>query len=602
MAGLDQVQLHYVDSLDGVLEFKQWLGESRSFLGADIETEGLNVGRDKIRFMTFGDSRHGWAFDYRDWRGLVKETLETYRGPTVWHNALFDLKFLNRDGIHPPQRWQEDTMVMSHLINNIGNHGLKPLSVRHVDKRASLGQSALNDAFKSGGWNWATIPVDLPEYWIYAATDTVLTSMLADVLWPKTQRFRNVYELEMGAINVLVKMGNRGMMIDRPYCQTKFDEFTTQAAVLNAQLPFKAGSDKQLIEFLQQAGAVLLKKTDTGNWAVDNEVLKNCEVIQGIPEAGIVRQYRTATKLAGSYFGNFLEMSVDDILFPNVKPLAARTSRMSVTEPALQQIPRGVVVRDAFIARPGHQLVAADYQQAELRLLAHEANERGMIQAFADGVDIHRWTAAQVFGKPESEVKDEERSIAKNVVFAKSYGSGPVTISLTYGIPMEEAIAFIARYESLFSGVRTFTESVISNVHQTARESHSSYGEVSTWTGRRLYVETDKAYKGVNYRIQCGATSDLLKLKLIELSNAGLGDFLTLPVHDEIIAEVPDDQVEDARALFEEVMPYYGFTVPMTVDSSAVRRWGDKYRDKPASATIPIPDEDVRAAEDSAWG
>lgn len=574
---LDDAQVTLVQSLEDLDNFRSWLGQRREWLGADIETTGLNCGRDKVRLMQFGDATHGWALPWEDWRGAVKDLMPQYRGRVVFHNAIFDTKFLKREGVHIPQENTHDTMVMAHLIDPRSSIGLKSAAARYVDQRAWMGKNVLGDAFRGGGWDWGTVPVDHPSYWLYSALDTILTAALAEKLWPKVEPFQRVYEIEMASIHVLRDAGLTGMLIDMDYTERKRAELLVDLAGLRERLPFEPSKDAQVIAELQRQGAVLTQRTERGNLSVDDEVLKSLE--PQFPDiVGPLREWRKKERLVSSYLDNFLKMNVNGVLHPAVKPLGARTGRMSITEPALQTLPRGRAIRDAFISREDHTLILADYDAAELRVLAHFAKEQAMIEAFARGEDLHTWVASQAYGKTVEEVTKLERQVSKNTQYARVYGAGNPKIALTAGVPVNVIDAFVQRYNELFPGVPTFIAETIAGVQKTIFNDDPKTGYVTTILGRRLPVEKSKAYTGVNFQIQSSATADLLKLKLVELDAAGLGKFIRLPVHDEIVFEVPDEELDAVVEVVHEIMPERKlFMCPMEIDVQTTKRWGEKY-------------------------
>src|SRR5581483_11871701 len=300
--GLGDLQLHRLDRSEDIDALKQWLGERRDFLAVDIETTGLNVGHDYIRLVQFGDSRHGWAIDYKDWRGVVKEVIEGYDRPMVAHNLLFDSRMLKQDGIDIPQRLAHDTMVMGHLLDPSARMDLKGLATMYVDRRAQIGQGLLRQTMQQHGWTWATVPTDVPAYWTYSALDTCLTSMLADKVFGTVHSsYREAYELEMAVIHCLREAEIAGLLIDETYRQQRIEKLEQDAAVLRAQIPAEnPASDRQIIDMLHAQGAVWAAFTEKGNLSVDKDVL-DMLAEHGYPVAGIVRRWRTARRLLDNY-------------------------------------------------------------------------------------------------------------------------------------------------------------------------------------------------------------------------------------------------------------------------------------------------------------
>jgi DNA polymerase-1 len=562
--------LHLVETLDDALNMRAWLGERRDWLGFDIETEGLNKGRDAIRLFQVGDPNMGWAVPYDSWRGFIHETMAQYDRRMVAHNLLFDSSFLKRDGAELKEWLLHDSMIMVALYNPMVGIGLKPTAKRVFGAWATSGQEALKAAMTKQGWTWATVPVNLPAFWAYGALDASLTSLLAEKYWPLIQHSRHIYDIEIAAIHVMRDAELRGMKIDLDYVDAQ-TEYSYQ--VMDYWRPFipaeieNPGSDAQVIKYLERMGAVLWKLTDKGNPSCDDDVLKENEQ-RGIPGCEAIRNWRRARWLENSYWKNMRELNVNGVLRPSIKPVGARTGRMSIMQPALQTIPRGPEVRDAFIAREGCSLLSTDYDQLELRVLADAANEEAMLQAIREGKDMHNFVATSLYGETFTK---EQRQICKNGQFAIVYGAGIPQFARTAGIPIEEAEHFMNMYAYMFPGVARFMETMI---HKARAE-----GYVETKFGRRVPVEKDKAYVAVNYYCQPTATADLIKLKIHELSCAGLGDFLLIPIHDEVILEVPDEHRDEIKHAVDTVMTEEQlFSCPLTASGDLYKRWGDKYR------------------------
>lgn len=583
--GLDNLQLTLVESTGDVFDLLTWLGERREFLAVDVETTGLNAGCDRIRLCQFGDHTRGWALDYGDWRGVVKEVLVQYDRPIVAHNLIYDSKMLKADGIEIPQRLAHCSMVMAFLKDPASAIGLKSAATRYVDRRAAVGQGLLQQAMSGASWTWATVPIDHPAYWQYAALDTCITSLLASKLWSETGggEFRDTYELELAVIHCLRDAELAGMLTDPDYIQRAIPKLLVELAELKPQIPCNPNSDKQVVELLTGLGAHLFVRTERGNLSVDKSVLGYLE--PDYPVAGLIERYRLASRLLGSYLEKFQEvpdgLAVSGVLHANTKPVGARTGRMSVTEPPLQTLPRGRVVRDAIVARPGHRLILADFAGMEMRALASLAQETNMLAAYGRGDDLHDFVAREVYGPSFTK---QQRQVCKNAGFAKIYGAGVPKFAVTAGISIDEAESFLARYDVLFPGVGTFMTKVTTAVLERAGGRRNGRGWVKLQDGRKLPVEADKAYVGVNYRIQ-GGTAISTKRKIVELDSVGLGPAFRLAVHDELIYEVPEEHAAEARHVIERVMPdrrsFPGVTLEIETDE--VHRWGERYRgDYPA--------------------
>lgn len=576
--GLAGVKLTLVETVDDAVAFKQWLGNRRDWLGFDIETTGVNLGRDRARLVQFGDRDHGWAIPLENYGfgALVKETFRDYSGRVVMHNSIFDSSFLERDGIHIPQTQIEDTMVMAQLVTSALPIGLKPTAARLVDRKAVVGQTVLKEAMKKQGWSWESVPLDFPAYWQYGALDPVLTCRIAEKLWPKVEeRYMRSYEIEMGAIAVLRDAQITGMRVDVPYAERMSVELGVEMMGLVGQMPdapsgrggkLNPGSPTQLVEFLQQQGAVLIKRTESGKqFSAEDDVLKYWQ--PKIPILEQIRRYRYCQKLKSSYFDNMLVLQTNEVVHPSIRVLGAqKTGRMSISAPALQTLPKSKIGRSAFIAREGHTLMSCDFKGIEMRLLAHMAQDKQMMENYAQGLDQHDWLAEQA---------GVTRTVAKTAGFAKIYGAGEEKFAISAGLSLPDAQDFLRRYDALFPGVAHFMQATADSVHSSTDDKR--WGKVYTEFGRKLMVPKEKAYMGVNYRDQ-GTAGEVLKLKIGELDAAGLGPYIRLPIHDEILFEIPDAEVPDVGAVIHEVMPDRQlFSVDLEIDMDTCRCWGDLY-------------------------
>jgi DNA polymerase-1 len=583
-----------VTSLDELLDLKVWLGQRRDWLGCDIETTGLNLGRDRNRLFQVGDETHGWALEWDGWSAAIKDLMPHYDGKIVFHNASFDLAMLKRDGLVFDERLVHDTMIMAHHDDPRRAIGLKPLSARHIGAEALLGKDDLSAAMASGGWDWATIPIDHPAYWQYSCLDTMLTAPLAGILWDKIAPYRKVYEVEMGCIHVLVNARLAGLHVDLDYVNQTRSQLMVDLDGLRTRIPVDPGKDRQVKDLLmrlgqdQGRGLSLAEwwpfRTDSGDVSIDDDALAAFE--SDFPDLiPPLREYRTKSRVVSSYLNNFLKMNVDGVLRCNIKQVGARHGRMSITEPALQTLPRGRLVRDAVVAPEGFKLVLADYSQAEARVFASYAGCTPMIESFQRDEDQHTWVAALCYYHDDSpaalaQVTKHQRQIAKNVGYANIYGAGDATIAKTAGVALPEIEDFKSRYDTMFPEIEAFKQKIMATVHQRIREEGDGY--IHTILGRRVPVDREKPFTAMNYLASGSATGDVLKLKLLELDASGLGEFIRLPVHDEIIMQVPDEAIDDTLEVIERVMPETRlFAAPLAIETDVCARWGEHYEEDP---------------------
>lgn len=582
MSDLSNVRLNFVSNSDVAFELKRWLGERRPVLCIDTETEGLHHWEHRIRVCQIGDTETAWTIPWDDWRGLIIEIINAYDGEIVGHNLGFDLRMLNYwGGITISPHRCHDTLIAGHLLAPHEHVGLKPLAGKYIHPMAASLQKLLEDQMSLHNWNWATVPIDLPEYWQYAALDCILTTRLHAQFQPRLDAMglRSLYEMEMAFMPIINRMITRGALVDLDYCQRKSDAGAVWAD--NAQLWFASeyginpGAPQQVVSKLLVDGIQLTKKTKTGTLSVDKDVLEEVALVH--PMAHHVLEYRRVTKYKSTYFDAFLALHDHSYLHAGIRQLGAKTGRMSVEDPPLQQLPkRGPMVRDAFTATPETRLITADFDQIEMRVFAEFANEEDMIRKIHEGIDLHTATAQGCYGLGDGPPSKQQRSIAKNANFSKLFGAGVKRFAYTAGIDLATAEEFLRIYTESFPGVARFQ----AQVEQVARERLNVEGQayVRAPSGRLHYAEGDKIYTLVNYLIQ-GTAADVFKRKLIELDSAGLGEWMVLPVHDEIVMDVPIELCTDVAQTTQHVMQdLTSFKVPLTVGvEGPLERWGSKY-------------------------
>lgn len=559
--------------------------EPHEWLAVDTETGGLDWWKDNLRLVQIGDTKKGWSIPWQGWGGIAKQAIETYTGPMVMHNTKFDLHFLENNGIHVPRHLLHDTMPMVGLLDPLKAKGLKPASERHLFKGARDGDRLLQSIMDKNKWTWATIPIEVPEYWSYAALDVVLTAGLAKKLYPQisaTNAFA-AYKYEVALAQVLCDMEKKGLLLDVEYIEKRWEWLDEQEHVLREF--FKSpgmdisnpNSDRQLIEWFEGHGYVFTELTDKGNKKLDQMVLEQIEVAR--PElskiCASITEVRNYRKFKKTYFGSFLELKDEhDRLHTSINPMGAVTGRMSSSRPNLQNVPsrrQGKMVRKAFIASPGHKFISADFDQIEYRIMVSRAGEQRLIDAIHAGQDLHTYMTSVVYNKPMEDVKPAERTLMKNATFAFLYGAGDAKFARMAGIEIAGAREFRKTYASEFPAINEYARRV--------EIEGDTGGEIETgYLGRKQRVrKKDDSYKLLNYVTQ-GEAGDVLKKKLVELSMTDVGPHMRLPIHDEILFEVPDTQIPEALGVIQAVMPENdAFSVPLSVGTEVIDNWGEKY-------------------------
>jgi DNA polymerase-1 len=516
------------------------------------------------------------------------EAIKRWEGRYTAHNLKFDVGMIKSTmGYQMPQDRCDDTRLMSHVLEPTYSTALKPLAARLVDPMAGGLQDQLGKALNTG-WTWATVPLDYEPYWTYAALDCVLTQRLEAVQRPRLIELGclRAYELELAASWVCERMERRGTKIDRPFAQTAFTEFKKYSQALSdwckENYGVRPGQTASVAQELIAQGVPLDRKTASGAVQLDKEVLGGIDH----PLAVAVLEFRRYVKLANTYVKNFLALTTDDdpYLRPRINTVGARTGRMSMDTPNLQNLPRlsysnpaAITVRNCLIASPENILLMVDYDQVELRFLAHLAGDEGLREAFRHTEEVDFFTAAGrgMFNEPEMDKKDHRRQMTKNAFYAKGYGAGAAKFAKTAGLSPEEGQAVYNAIDAVFPGVTQLGRMVESRALTRLREEGIGYAK-SPLTGRRHPVDSDGTYKLVNYLVQ-GTSAELLKMKLIELDNAGFGPYMCLPVHDEVVFDVPLEYVREfANAACSIMSDSDLITVPLTVGASTGPRWGEK--------------------------
>jgi DNA polymerase-1 len=512
----------------------------------------------------------------------------------VGQNVKYDIEVLSRCGINVTPI--EDTMMLSYVLDGgLHGHGMDELAELHL----GLTTIKFSDVAGAGKSQVSFEKVPLARALDYAAEDADVTLRLYRTLKPRlvAERMVTVYEtMERPLIGILADMETRGILVDADRLRALSDEFGRRIEALEEEIiglaggPFNIGSPKQLGEILFERMKVATgRRGKSGSYATGADVLETivaeAEDLQARALAGRVLDWRQLTKLKTTY-ADALIQQIDPCtgrVHTCYQQAVASTGRLSSADPNLQNIPvrteEGRKIRRTFIAEPGAVLLSADYSQIELRLLAHVADIEALKAAFRDGIDIHAMTASQVFGVPITGMDPLVRRKAKAINFGIIYGISAFGLARQLAIPRREAAAYIDAYFARYPGIRDYME----RTKRAARER----GYVTTLFGRRCHVRgiadrnpsvrsfAERA--AINAPIQGGA-ADIIKRAMIRipaaLARAGLGARMLLQVHDELVFEVPEAEVEATRALVvAEMEAVASLTVPLVVDTGTGPTW-----------------------------
>lgn len=579
MTAIEESVINVVNTIDDVMEYKRWMGERRDWLAFDSETGGLEFWAQPLRLVQIGDQDTAWVFRADRWLGAIQDTLPSYDGKMVGQNVGFDVRFLDyRGGIKLGWHNLHDTRTMAHIINPNRSTSLKSLGASFLSPQAKRLQGTLQAAMAKQKWGWADIPLDFPIYTGYAGLDCILTARIAEKFWPEIEAsYLSVYELEMQVARICSNMEMKGTRIDLEYCENRYEEILYYCEAIEAwclaNYNVRPSQTQEVATKLVQEGVDLSKTTPTGLWSMDKDVLDGLDH----PLAKAVLGHRQKTKIGSTYFANFLSMHDNGVLHPSINTLGAITGRMSIQNPALQTLPRGSIVRDAFLPRPGMGWVSADFDAVEMRLLAHFCQDPAMLAAIrGEDIDIHTSMARLMYQDDSISKRDNRRQIMKNGNFAKIYGAGIERLAVTAGVSVEETQQFLDVYDVRFPGVKSFMRKVENVAKQRLMSEDEGY--VKSPLGRKHSAKKDKFYTLVNYLVQ-GTAADVFKQSLIDLDMAGFGEYLLLPVHDEAAFELPLEQAEKLVPEIEQTMTQTNWSIPLTVSAEGpFARWGDKSR------------------------
>ncbi len=523
----------------------------------------------------------------------LKPLLEDPGVLKIGHNIKYDMEVLARYGIDVSP--VDDTMLLSYVLEaGMHGHGLDELCKLHFGHT----NIKFSDVAGSGrkAVTFAEVPLEAARD--YAAEDADMTGRLHRLLKPRlvADRMATVYEtLERPLVAVLAGMERTGIKVDGSVLGALSRDFEQRGAALAEDIyreaghDFNIGSPKQLGSVLfEEMGLEGGRKTKQGAYGTGADILEGLAA-QGHTLPRLVLDWRQLAKLRSTYTEALAEAvnPATGRVHTSFGQAIASTGRLSSNEPNLQNIPvrteDGRKIRKAFVAEKGHTLLSADYSQIELRLLAHVADIEALKQAFHEGADIHARTAGEVFGLPVEGMDPAVRNRAKAINFGIIYGISPFGLGRQLGIPQSEARAYIEAYFEHYPGIRDYME--------TTKAFARANGYVTTAFGRRCHTPAiaDKnparrnfsERAAINAPLQ-GAAADIIKRAMIRLpdalADAGLGARMLLQVHDELLFEVPDGELDETAALVARTMETAAhLSVPLTVETGRGRSWAEAH-------------------------
>ena len=519
----------------------------------------------------------------------LKPWLESADHRKVGQNLKYDAHVLANHGIHLGGI-AEDTLLESYVLESDKSHDMDSLASRHLGLKTLTYTEVCGKGAKQIGF--AEVAVERAIE--YAAEDADITlrlhHTLSSQLAPEPRLEKLYREIELPVLEVLFEMERTGVLIDDFLLAQHSEELGRRLHGLEQQAhelagqPFNLGSPKQLGEILfGKLGLPVVKKTATGQPSTDEDVLT--QLAEDYPLPKLLLEHRGLAKLKNTYTDK-LPLMVNPRtgrVHTSFSQATAVTGRLASSEPNLQNIPirseEGRRIRAAFIAPKGHRLVSADYSQIELRIMAHLSGDKGLLDAFAKGEDVHRATAAEIFGTTPAEVTSEQRRYAKVINFGLIYGMSAHGLARNLGIERAAAANYIERYFTRYPGVAAYMD----NTRASAKEK----GYVETVFGRRLYLPELRAQQAgrrqgaeraaINAPMQ-GTAADLIKLAMIAVSDwlesSGVKSRLILQVHDELVLEVPDDEVATIREHLPRLMAGVAeLSVPLLAEVGEGDNW-----------------------------
>ncbi|MDH3336368.1 MAG: DNA polymerase I [Gammaproteobacteria bacterium] len=524
----------------------------------------------------------------------LTDFLENPDHKKVGHHLKYDAHVLLRHGIRL-RGMAFDSMLESYVLNSVATRHDMDSVARHY-----LGRDTIHyeDVAGKGAKQLTFNQIHLEAAAPYAAEDADITLQLHDTLWAKLgeiESLRGVYtQIEQPLVPVLLDMEETGVLIDRKMLATQSAELASKMADLEKEAhklaggPFNLGSPKQLQEILfEQLDLPIIRKTPKGQPSTAEDVL--VELAQDYDLPRVIIDYRSVSKLKSTYTDKLpLQIAASTgRVHTSYHQAVAATGRLSSTDPNLQNIPirtpEGRRIRQAFIAPPDHLLLAADYSQIELRIMAHLSADKGLLQAFADEKDIHSATAAEVFETDLDAVTADQRRSAKAINFGLMYGMSAFGLAKQLGIPRGQAQEYVDLYFDRYPGVKAYMDGI--------REQASEQGFVETVFGRRLYLPEINARNAqrrqyaersaINAPMQ-GTAADIIKRAMINvhewLQGIAAPGRMIMQVHDELVFEVAADKVEPFRDRVTEIMcSAANLSVPLKVDVGVGMNWDEAH-------------------------
>lgn len=591
-------------------ELEEWLGRlaQAELFAFDTETTSLNYMQARIVGVSFAVQAGEAAYVplEHDYVGApaqlnreavlarLRPLLEDPDRPKVGHNLKYDMSVLASHGVELAGI-RYDTMLESYVLDSTATrHNMDDLALKYLGQRTILYEEVAGKGAKQ--IPFSQVAVDAATE--YAAEDADVTLALHQALWPRIAAepalARLFHEIEMPLVPVLSRMERNGVLVDTAMLHQQSAELTRRMAEIEQEAfaaaggPFNLSSPRQIQEILfDRLRLPVLERTPTGQPSTAESALQELALDYPLPR--LILAYRALSKLKSTYTDRLPEQVDPDTgrVHTSYHQAVAATGRLSSSDPNLQNIPvrtlEGRRIRQAFIAPPGYRILAADYSQVELRILAHLSSDAGLLHAFTNGKDVHTATAAEVFGVPIAAVTPDQRRSAKTINFGLIYGMSAFGLARQLGVDRSIAQHYMDRYFARYPGAKEFIE----RTRAQARER----GYVETVFGRRLYVPEINARNGqrrqyaertaINAPMQ-GTAADIIKRAMIRMDEwirgSGADIKMIMQVHDELVFEVSEAALDAAKEHIRRCMIGAAeLSVPLVVDIGIGANWDEAH-------------------------
>ncbi|KZZ37165.1 DNA polymerase I [Oleiphilus sp. HI0117] len=586
--------------------FALWFNKLKSadLFAFDTETTSLNYMEAEVVGVSFACNAEEAAYvpfchDYldapeqldKDWvLDQLKPLLESSEQLKVGQNLKYDKSVLANHGIEL-QGIAHDTMIESYVLNSTGSrHDMDTLAEKYLGRKTIHFEDIAGKGAKQLTFN----QIALEQAGPYAAEDAEITLALHHAIYPQLEKIEGLakvyHEIDKPLLSILSKIERTGAVVDAHILGQQSQELAERIVELEREAydlageEFNLSSPKQLQAiFFEKLGLPIIKKTPKGQPSTAEPVLQELALDYPLPK--LILEHRSLAKLKSTYTDKLPQLINPGTgrIHTSYHQAVTATGRLSSSDPNLQNIPirstEGRKIRQAFVAPDGYKLIAADYSQIELRIMAHLSQDKGLLEAFAQGEDVHRATAAEVFDVSVEEVSADQRRKAKAINFGLIYGMSAFGLAKQINVSRKEAAQYIDRYFERYPGVLEYMDRIRAQAHDD--------GYVETVFGRRLYLPEINARNkmlqqaaertAINAPMQ-GTAADIIKKAMIKvdaaLEGAGLDAKMIMQVHDELVVEVAEGQVEGVKALLiENMMSAADLDVPLIVEAEVGDNW-----------------------------